>query len=83
VRSVQGPSNFLSSEETGTGSTQAIPHGLGVTPFSVVIIPTDTTDAGIISGGYTTSYTVDATNVTVTATSNLKYVVQAWAIGGV
>lgn len=80
IRSTQGPTTFLSSEQTGTGSTQDIAHGLGVTPFSVLIVPTDTTDTGIISGGFTTSYTADSTNVTVTATANLKYVLQAWAI---
>jgi hypothetical protein len=80
TRSTQGPSCFISSEQTGTGSTQDIPHGLGLIPFSVLIVPTDTTDAGIISVGFTTSYTVDSTNITVTATSNLKYVVQAWSI---
>lgn len=85
VRSIQGNggssplSHFLSTVQTGTGSPQTIAHGLGTTPFSVVITPVDTTALGIIASGFSTSYTSDSTNVYVTATSGLQYTVSAWA----
>ena len=73
---ISGASNFLSTSQTGTGSPQTIAHGLGDTPFNVLIVPIDTTS---VSGTYTTSYTANSTDVIVTATSGLVYVVSAWA----
>lgn len=71
--------SFLSTVQTGTGAPQAIAHGLPAAPFAVLVVPTDTTNLGIISSGYATSYTSDATNVNVTATVDLEYVVMAWS----
>jgi hypothetical protein len=69
---------FISSDQTGTGMPQNIAHGLGVNPttanilFSVI----DTAMAGDFAF---TNLATDATNVTVTATANVVYRVQAWA----
>ena len=69
---------FKSAEQTGTGATQNIAHGLGVAPGLVMVYPTDTSvsTAGVYvvsEGAHTT------TNVVVTVTSGKKFVVVAFA----
>ena len=68
---------FISTEQTGTGSAQNIPHGLQRAPSVVFIAPTDTSPATV--GQYTvTEGTHDSTNVVVTVTSGKKFKVLAW-----
>jgi hypothetical protein len=67
---------FLSTDQTATGGEQQIPHGLGVIPSIVLVIPTNTTP---VTGEYLIVYTKDDTNINVTATADLVYVVYAWA----
>lgn len=68
---------FVSSEQTGTGSSQNVAHGLGVTPRYVLVAPTEhpgTPDTGafdIAEGTHT------STNVVVTVTVNVKFKVLA------
>ena len=65
---------FKSTEQTGTGSSQNVAHGLARTPSLVIVIPTNS-DA---TTNYTfTEGTHDGTNVVVTATSGAKYKVVA------
>ncbi len=61
---------FFASQQTGTGSSQSIAHGLGAVPAGVICIPTD--------GGTVTYGTHTATNVVVTVTSGKKFDVLAW-----
>lgn len=69
---------FISTEQTGNGSAQSIAHGLGVTPTSVLIAPTDTAPA--TAGDYTAAEgTHTATNVLATVTNGKKYKVMALA----
>lgn len=69
---------FISTERTATGSEETIAHGLGATPASVLVIPTDTSPA--TAGVFTvTEGTHTSTNVLVTVTSGKKYKVFAWA----
>lgn len=68
---------FYSAEQTGTGSSQDIAHGLGVIPGRVLIELTDLTPAtagsvAVVKGAH------DATNVKVTVTTGKKYRVWAW-----
>jgi hypothetical protein len=71
-------STFKSTEQTGTGSSQNIAHGLGVTPGLVIVEVTDTSPS--TAGVYTmTEGTHDATNVVVTVTSGKKFKVIAFA----
>lgn len=69
---------FVSTEQTGTGSSQNVAHGLGVTPSKVLVAPTEhpgTPDTGafdIAEGAH------DATNVVVTVTANVKFKVLAF-----
>ena len=65
---------FVSTEQTGTGAAQAIPHGLGVTPSIVWVEFTS-----VPTGGAEQTNTVGTANVNVTATLNSKYVVYALA----
>lgn len=65
---------FISSEQTGTGAAQAIPHGLGVSPNVVAVIPTK-----IGSDGAEITSTKGSTNINVTATTGAKYIVLAIA----
>jgi predicted RecA/RadA family phage recombinase len=63
---------FKSTEQTGTGSAQNVAHGLGVTPGTVIIFPTDTSPA--TTGTYVvTEGTHDGTNVVVTVTTSKKF----------
>jgi hypothetical protein len=67
----------MSAEQTGTGASQSIAHGLGATPTKVVAIPTDTSPA--VVGVYTATEGVHtATNVLITVTSGKKFKVIAW-----
>jgi hypothetical protein len=69
---------FKSTEQTGTGSTQNIAHGLGATPGLVMVYPTDTNVA--TTGNYVvTEGSHTNTNVVVTVTSGKKYRVVAFA----
>lgn len=69
---------FKSSEQTGTGSSQNVAHGLGVTPSLVIFEYTDLTPATAGSAAVTEG-THDATNVVVTVTSGKKFKVIAYA----
>lgn len=72
------PPVFKSSEQTGTGSSQNIAHGLGVTPSLVLVYPTDTSPA--TAGVYVlTEGTHTSTNVVVTVTTGKKFKVVAFA----
>src|SRR5688572_3759843 len=65
---------FVSSEQTGTGSSQNIAHGLGRTPTHVLIAPTEflsNQSVNIEEGSHT------STNVVVTVTSGVKFKVLA------
>jgi hypothetical protein len=65
---------FLSAEQTGTGSSQNIAHGLSAAPALVFVIPSD-----ITGGAFTVAYGAhDATNAVVTVTSGEKYRVVAF-----
>jgi hypothetical protein len=67
---------FKSAEQTGTGSSQNIAHGLTTTPTFVFVIPTDTSPA--TAGVFTVvEGTHDLTNVVVTVTADKKFVVLA------
>ena len=66
---------FLSTEQTGDGSMQSIPHGLGVTPTLVIINITGS--PGTYVALAVTEGTHDATNVKVTVTTGWKYRVLA------
>lgn len=69
---------FISTEQTGTGSSQNVAHGLAATPAGVLVAPTEhpgTPDTGafdIAEGTHT------STNVVVTVTTNVKFKVLAW-----
>jgi hypothetical protein len=68
---------FISTEQTGTGSPQSIAHGMGIIPTRVTCIPTDTSPA--TAGVFTvTEGTHDATNAIVTVTSGKKFKLVAW-----
>lgn len=80
VRLHGGPARafFKSAETTGTGSSQDVAHGLGVTPILVQIVPTETTASTV--GAYDLAEgSHDATNVVVTVTSGKKFIAFAWA----
>lgn len=69
---------FVSTEQTGTGSSQNIAHGLGVTPTVIFAAPTDTSPSTV--GVYTvTEGSHTSTNVVLTVTSGKKFKVMAWA----
>jgi hypothetical protein len=68
--------SFKSTEQTATGSSQNIAHGLGYVPTKVIVFPTDTT--GVALGFVVTEGVHDATNVKITGTSGLKYKVVAF-----
>jgi len=71
-----GAKVFVSAEQTGTGSSQNVAHGLGVAPTLVLVVPTEYPGTGafdIAEGSH------DATNVVVTVTANVKFKVFAWA----
>lgn len=69
---------FISTEQTGTGSSQNVAHGLGAAPAKVLVCVTEhpgTPDTGafdVAEGAH------DGTNVVVTVTTNVKFKVMAW-----
>jgi len=68
---------FVSTEQTGTGSSQDVAHGLGVTPSAVIIT---LTEFGAAENPNVAEGTHDATNVKVTvASGTTKFKVFAWA----
>lgn len=69
---------FFSTEQTGTGSSQNIAHGMGATPSGVLIVPTELS-AGLLGGYDVAEGAHDGTNVVVTVTSGEKFKVFAWA----
>lgn len=64
---------FKSTEQTGTGSSQNVAHGLGSTPGLVMVMPTDilAAEVTIVEGSH------DGTNVVLTVTSGAKFKVIA------
>ena len=67
---------FVSTEQTGTGAAQNVPHGLGVVPFKVFFCLTEfvgTADVDVAPGTHT------STNVVVTVTNAVKFQVVALA----
>lgn len=67
---------FVSAEQTGTGSSQNVAHGLGFTPARVFVTYTDLTPA--TAGSVNVTYgTHTSTNVVVTVTSGKKFLVVA------
>jgi hypothetical protein len=69
---------FFSAEQTGTGASQNVAHGLAAVPAGVLVVPTDTAPATV--GAYTcVEGAHDATNVKVTVTTGKKFKVFAWA----
>lgn len=66
---------FFSTEQTGTGSSQNVAHGLAAAPAGVLIGVTESDgNAFDVAEGTHTS-----TNVVVTVTSGVKFKVFAWA----
>jgi hypothetical protein len=71
------PTIFVSSEQTGTGSSQSIAHGLGVKPRFVFIAVTGSPSS--YAALSVTEGTHTSTNVVVTVTSGWKFKVVAIA----
>ena len=65
--------DFVSTEQTGTGSSQNIAHGLGRTPTKVLLCVTDNNSGNFVL----TEGTHDGTNVKATVTSGVKFKVYA------
>lgn len=65
---------FISSVQTGTGSSQSIAHGLGATPAHVLVAFTGTTASQAVTEG-----THTGTNVVVTVTTGATFKVIAFA----
>jgi len=61
----------LSAEQTGTGASQNVAHGLGTTPSLVLIIITES--PATYAALDVTEGTHDATNVVVTVSVNWKF----------
>lgn len=70
---------FFSTEQTGSGSSQNVAHGLGATPAGVIIAVTELPDAAAETGFDVAEGAHDGTNVVVTVTNTVKYKVFAWA----
>lgn len=66
---------FVSTVQTGTGASQNIPHGLGVTPSAVLIVPYNVTAATYTAAEGSHS----STNVVVTVATGDTFKVLAWA----
>jgi hypothetical protein len=64
---------FISTIQTGTGSSQSIAHGLGATPSAVFVSFTGSTASQAVTEGTHTS-----TNCVLTVTSGATFKVQAW-----
>ena len=69
---------FVSSEQTGTGSSQNVAHGLGIVPNKVIIAVTELPDAAAETGFDVAEGAHDATNVVVTVTNTVKFKVLAF-----
>lgn len=69
---VGGSSLFISATITSDGNPTVIPHGLGVDPTAANVFFSVMDTAATVSWSFT-SLTTDATNITVTATSTLKF----------
>lgn len=69
---------FVSTEQTGTGSSQNVAHGLGGAPTAVVIAVTELPDAAAELGYDVAEGAHDATNVVATVTNTVKFKVFAW-----
>ena len=67
---------FISSEQTGIGSSQNVAHGLGSTPTKVFVAPTEL-PADLAAGYDVAEGAHDATNVKVTVTTGVKFKVFA------
>ena len=63
---------FVSTEQTANGSAQNVAHGLGVSPATVLVIPSAT-----LAGATAFTFTKGSTNVVVTGTNTAKYYVLA------
>ncbi len=70
---------FASSEQTGSGSSQNVAHGLGVVPRYIIISVTELPDAAAETGFDVAEGTHTSTNVVVTVTNTVKYKVLAIA----
>lgn len=69
---------FVSTEQTGTGSSQNVAHGLTGTPSAVLITVTELPDAAAETGFDVAEGAHDGTNVVVTITNTVKFKVLAW-----
>ena len=69
-------SGFVSTEQTGTGSSQNVAHGLGVIP-SKVLFSFSELPAGLAAGSDFAVGVHDSTNVLVTVTTGIKFYVIA------
>lgn len=76
VGSASSIKTFKSDEQTGTGSAQTIPHGLGATPTVVWV---EFTSIGTDGANFTEG-THGSVNCSVTVTSGAKYKVIALLI---
>lgn len=63
---------FASTEQTGTGSSQNVAHGLGTTP-RMVWFSVSELDAGLVGGLDVAMGAHDATNLKFTVTSGMKF----------
>lgn len=74
----QNKPNFVSAEQTGTGSSQNVAHNLGVIPAHVAVIVTELPDAAAETGFDVAQGAHTSTNVVVTVTNTVKFQVLAW-----
>jgi len=74
----EGAPDFVSTEQTGTGSSQNVAHGLGVTPRVVIVTVSELPDAAAETGFDVAQGAHTSTNVVVTVTSTVKFFVYAW-----
>jgi hypothetical protein len=75
ARSYYGGGVFVSTEQTGNGSSQNVAHGLGTIPAQVVVVPTEflsNQSYDVAEGTHT------ITNAVVTVTNGIKYKVMAF-----
>jgi hypothetical protein len=66
---------FVSTEQTGTGAEQDIAHGLGAVPTKVFAAAQNVGAAEAYALAYGTH---DATNVKMTVTADVEFIVFAW-----
>ena len=66
--------HFRSIGRVGTGATETIPHGLGVTPAYVGCQARDSSQSVVIgAGGVTSGVPADHTNIYVTVANTVPY----------